>query len=205
VGSTRHNSLAEEPEPEIYAPFAQVANSGMVVVARTNGDPWRLAEMIQSRVYQIDHNQPVFHTFTLEDLVRESSKQNRFYMVLFAIFAVVGLSLATIGLYGVVAYSVSRRLHEMSVRIAIGAKGADILRLVIGEGIKLSFVGVALGLLVAFGLVRFLSSLLYDIDARDPLTFAIASLIVIGVTALASYLPAQRAVRVDPVEALRVG
>ncbi len=203
VGSTRHTSLAEAPEPEIYAPFAQVVNSAMVVVARSNGDPWRLAEMIQSRIYQLDHNQPVFRAFTLEDLVRESSKQNRFYMVLFAIFAVVGLSLATIGLYGVVAYSVSRRLHEMSVRIAIGAKGADVLRLVIGEGIKLSLAGVALGLLAAFGLARFLSSLLYDINARDPLTFLVVPLIVIALAVLASYLPALRALRADPVEALR--
>jgi putative ABC transport system permease protein len=203
VGSTRHSSLAAAPEPEIYVPFAQVPNSGMVVVARVAGDPWPLAELIQRRVYQIDRDQPVLRTTTLDDLVRDSSKQNRFYMVLFAVFAVVGLSLATLGLYGVMAYSVSRRLHEMSVRIAIGAKSADILRLVVGEGVKLSLLGVALGLLAALGLVRFLSSLLYEIDARDPLTFAVVPLIVLAVAALASYLPAQRALRVDPVEALR--
>jgi putative ABC transport system permease protein len=205
VGSTHHSSLAEAPEPEIYAPFRQVPNPGMVVVVRTDGDPWHLAELIQSRVYEIDHDQPVFRTFTLEGLVRESSKQARFYMVLFAVFAVVGLSLATIGLYGVMAYSVSRRLHEMSVRIAVGAKSADVLRLVVGEGLRLSLLGVTLGLLASYNLVRFLSSLLYDIDARDPLTFAVVPFIVIAVTAIASYLPAQQALRVDPVEALRAG
>jgi putative ABC transport system permease protein len=203
VGATHEKSLAEAPEPEIYVPFAQVPNSGMVVVARAAGDPWPLAELIQRRVYQIDHDQPVFRTFSLEDLVRDSSKQNRFYMVLFAIFAVVGLSLAAIGLYGVMAYSVSRRLHEMSVRVAIGARGADLMRLVVGEVVKLSLLGVAIGLLAALGLVRFLSSLLYDIDARDPLTFAVVPLILIGVAVVACYLPAQRALRVDPVEALR--
>lgn len=205
VGSTRHTSLAQEPEPEIYAPLRQVPNSGMVVVARSSGDPLSLAELIQSRVYGIDHDQPVFRTFTLENLVQESSKQTRFYMVLFTVFAVVGLSLATMGLYSVVAYSVSRRLHEMSVRIAIGAKGADVLRLVVVEGLRLSLLGVALGLLAAFALVRFLSSVLYDIGARDPLTFVVVPLIVITVAILASYLPAQRVLRIDPVDALRAG
>jgi ABC-type antimicrobial peptide transport system permease subunit len=205
VGSTRHNSLADPPEPEIYAPLDQVSNSGMVVVARAEGDLWKLAELIQRRVYQIDRDQPVFRTFTLADLVRQSGTQTRFYMVLFAVFAVVGLSLSTVGLYGVMAHSVSRRLHEISVRIAVGAKGGDVLRMVVGEGLKLSLLGVALGMLVAYGLVRFLSSLLYDIGARDPLTFSVVPLIVVSVAILASYLPAQRALRVDPVEALREG
>jgi putative ABC transport system permease protein len=205
VGSTRHNSLLEKPEPEIYAPLSQVPNFGMVVVARTEGDPWSLAELIQRRVYQSDRDQPVFRTFLMEDLVRESGKQTRFYMVLFAVFAVVGLSLATIGLYGVVAYSVSRRLHEISVRIAVGAKHGDVLRLVVKEGLKLGLLGVAIGVLVAFGVVRFLSSLLYDIGAHDSLTFTIVPLIVIATAVLASCLPAQRALRVDPVEALRAG
>lgn len=203
VGSTRHSSLAERPEPEIYAPLSQVPNSGMVVVARAEGDPWSLAELIQRRAYQIDRDQPVFRTFLLEDLVHESGKQTRFYMVLFAIFAVVGLSLATVGLYGIVAYSVSRRLHEISVRMAVGAKRGDVLRLVVKEGLKLGLLGVAIGLLVAFGVVRFLSSLLYDISARDSLTFTVVPLILIAVAVLASCLPAQRALRVDPVEALR--
>jgi putative ABC transport system permease protein len=205
VGSTRHSSLAEKPEPEIYAPLKQVPNSGMVVVAHAEGAPWSLAELIQRRVYQIDRDQPVFRTFLLEDLVRESGKQARFYMVLFAVFAVVGLSLAIVGLYGVIAYSVSRRLHEISVRIAVGAKRGDVLRLVLRDGLKLGLLGVAIGLLIAFNVVHFLSRLLYDIGARDTLTFTVVPLIVIAVVVLASGLPARRALRVDPVEALRAG
>ena len=177
----------------------------MVVVARADGDPRRLAGLIERRVYEIDRDQPVYRTFTLASLVRESSRQNRFYMALFALFAAVGLSLASVGLYGVVAYSVARRLHEMSVRIALGARGADVVGLVLTEGLKLSLLGVGVGLLVALGLARFLAGVLYGVGARDPLTFALVPLLLIAVAALASYLPARQALRVDPVDALREG
>lgn len=205
VGAVKERELAGEPEPAIYAPYRQVPHRGMVVVVRTTDDPLDLAGAAQSRVLAADPNQPVFRTTTLEEIVAESGSKTRFYTGLLGLFATVGLTLAAVGIYGVIAYSVSQRTQEMAVRVALGARKADIFGLIVGGGLRLAFLGVALGLAGAFALTRLLSSLLYGVSARDPLTFLLVPVLLLLVAIAASYLPARRAVDIDPMRPLRQG
>ncbi|HEX3552547.1 MAG TPA: ABC transporter permease [Thermoanaerobaculia bacterium] len=203
VGSARQQSLSAEPDLAIYAPFRQVPHTQMFVILRTGGAPLGLAEAAQSRVFTVDANQPVLRTLTLDQLVGEAGTPARFYTTLLGFFATAGLILSAIGIYGVLAYAVSLRRREMSVRVAMGARSEDIFRLVIGGSLKLTLLGVALGLAGALGLTRLLASLLYGVSPNDPLTFSLVPLFLLGVALLASYLPARRAVQVDPMLPLR--
>jgi putative ABC transport system permease protein len=175
------------------------------VVLRTRGNPLDLAGPLQGRVLALDPDQPILKTTTLEQVVADAGARARFYTALLGLFAFVGLTLTVVGIYGVIAYSVSQRTQEMAVRVALGARSKHIFSLVIGGGLRLALVGVILGLGGALALTRLLASLLFGIRADDPLTFFLVPLLLLLVAILASYLPARRAVQVDPILPLRQG
>jgi putative ABC transport system permease protein len=204
VGDVKHDGMDLPVSPTVYVPFLQTPDSGMTLVLRAKGDPLALVGAVRAQVYALDKNQPVSRLRTMEALVSESMGPRRFSMALAGGFAVLALLLAVVGIYGVIAYSVSQRFHEIGIRMALGARRADVLRLVVGQGFRLVLAGLALGLAAAFPLSRVLSRFLFDVSPSDPFTFAGIPLLLAGVALVASYLPARRAARIDPLTALRV-
>jgi putative ABC transport system permease protein len=204
VGDARRTSLASEAEPEFYVPFGQAAQRRMNLVVRSGtGGAASMTAALRGAVAEQDKDQLIWQTRTLDQLVAASVAGRRFNMTLLALFASVAMLLAALGLYGVMAYSVTRRTHEIGVRMALGARGSDVLRMVVGQGMRLAVVGVAVGLVAAFAVTRVLASLLYGVTATDPLTFAGLAGLLGAVAFLASYIPARRATKVDPMVALR--
>jgi putative ABC transport system permease protein len=204
VGDARRTSLASEAEPEFYVPFGQAAQRRMNLVVRAGaGDPLALTSSLRGAVAELDKEQLIWQTRTLDQMVAASVAGRRFNMTLLGLFAGVAMLLAALGLYGVMAYSVTRRTHEIGVRMALGARGSDVLRMVVGQGMRLALLGVAVGLAAAFAVTRVLASLLYGVTTTDPLTYAGLAALLASVAFLASYLPARRATKVDPMEALR--
>jgi putative ABC transport system permease protein len=151
----------------------------------------------------LDKDQPIYNVRTLEGLIAKSVARPQFYLLLLGAFAGLALLMASLGLYGVMSYAVSQRAHEIGIRMAFGAQPRDALRLVIGAGVTLTLIGIAIGLLAAFALTRVMESLLFGVNATDPLTFAAVAFLLIAVAVLACYLPARRATKVDPIVALR--
>jgi len=170
---------------------------------RTRVEPAALAGAIRHAVMAVDKDQPLFHIQTMQQVVSDSVAGRRFQMVLLALFASVALMLAAVGIYGLMSYSVSQRTHEIGIRMALGAKREGVLRLVLRQALLLAAAGVALGIGGALTLTRFLSSLLFGVSSKDPLTFVAVSLLLAGVATSASFIPAWRAARVDPMVALR--
>jgi putative ABC transport system permease protein len=203
VGDVRHTSLAQAPDAEIYFPFGQSPQPAMNLALRSFSDPLRFAPALRQAVLELDREQPVSRVASMEQTLAGSLAAKRFSTVLLGIFAAVALVLAAIGIYGVISFSVTRRTHEIGIRMALGAQRADVLRMVVLEGTLLALIGVSIGLAAAFALTRLVGSLLYGVKATDPLVFSAISLLLIAVAALASYLPARRAARVDPMVALR--
>lgn len=203
VADTRNLALEGEAWPEIFIPFRQQPSFFMGLVLRIAGDPRQAARSLREAVRSVDANQPVSGIQSMDDIVQEMVAPRRFKLALLGSFAVLALFLGAIGLYGVISYAVTERTLEIGVRIALGAKPEDILRLVVGQGFKLTLIGVAVGVGGALGLTRFLSSLLYEVRPTDPLTFVAVSLLLIAVALLASYIPALRAAKVEPMVALR--
>jgi putative ABC transport system permease protein len=203
VGDVRHDGLAEKARPGIYVPLLQSPTFFTVLAVRTHTDPGSLSATIRHELMAVDKDQPVFDIRTMEQVVSESMSDRRFQMILLGIFALVALSLAVVGIYGVMSYSVSQRVQEIGIRMALGADRNAILRLVVGQGFKLTMIGLAVGLAGAFALTRVLSSLLYGVTTTDPATFVGVSLLLVGVALLACYIPARRATKVDPMVALR--
>src|SRR6266849_312892 len=206
VGDIKYSGLDAAPEMVLYEPYQQAAWSSMYLVVRTSSkldNPATLASAVQNAVRSLDKDLPVAHIRTMEQLLSESVEQPRFRTVLLEIFALIAVSLATVGIYGVLAYSVSQRRHEIGIRMSIGARRSDVLWLVVGQGMLLTFIGVAIGVTGAFVLTRFLSTLLYEVRPTDPATFVVVPLLLAGVALLACYIPARRAMRVDPMVALR--
>ncbi len=189
---------------QVYASYAQRALwTRMTVVVRASSAPMALARALRAEVRALDKDLPVSKIRTMETVRGESIAQPRFRALLIVLFGAVALALATIGIYGVMAYSVARRTHEIGVRMALGAQHGDVLKLVVRHGMFLTFVGLAIGLVGAFALTRLLSAMLYGISATDPLTFAVVPIALAGVAFCACYLPARRATRIDPIVALR--
>jgi putative ABC transport system permease protein len=190
---------------EFYLPYTQypwdLAPRSLVV--RTSMNPTSLAAAVQREVAALDKDQPVSDVRTLEHVVGEALGPQRFAMMLLGAFAALALVLASIGIYGVMAFAVSQRTHEIGIRMALGALGGNVLGMVVGEALVLALAGAGIGLAGALGLTRLLSSLLYNVSPSDPLTLALVCLVLLGVSALASYIPARRATRIDPIVALR--
>ena len=203
VGDAKYATLESEPRAMVYWPHPQLANSAMTLVMRTTNDPLSLAPAAQQAIQTLDKDQPVSDVRTMAGWIDESVARTRFGTLLLNLFAGVALLLVTVGIYGVIAYSVTQRTHEIGIRMALGARPLDILRLVVGQGLLLTFVGVVLGLGAAFALTRLLASLLYEVSATDPFVFAGLAVLLAVVAFVASYIPARSATKVDPLTALR--
>jgi putative ABC transport system permease protein len=202
VGDVHHTGLSTLPNPEIYLSHLQEPQTSLAVMIRTSVDPLQLATAARERVQLLDKDQPVTVT-TMEEIFSQSVAGQRFNALLLGVFAALALILAAIGIFGVINYSVAQRTHELGIRIALGAQRSDVFRLVIGDGLLLVLVGVALGAGGAYALTRLLRGLLFGVSPTDALTYAIVSALVIGVSLFACYLPGRRATKVDPLEALR--
>jgi putative ABC transport system permease protein len=193
-----------DPKPQMYLSYEQADFfEPRDLVVSTNIAPLSLAGTVRGAVWDIDKDQPVSNIRTMEDILSESVARQRFSMLLLGIFAALALVLAAVGIYGVMSYSVAQRTHEIGIRMALGAQKSDVLKLAVGGGLKLVLIGVVIGLVAAFILTRVMSSLLFGISATDPTTFITISLVLISVALLASYIPARRATKVDPMVALR--
>jgi len=203
LGDVRNASLAADVSPEIYLPFPQLPWASMNLVVRTESDPHSFTEAVRQRVLAVDKDQPVTAVAAMEEVMEQAAAQPRFTAWLLGALAAMALVLAVVGIYGAIAYSVAERTQEMGVRLALGAGRADILRLVLRQGLLLALSGTAVGLAASFGLTRLLESQVYRVSVTDPFTFAGCALLFAAVAALASYLPARRAMRVDPMAALR--
>jgi putative ABC transport system permease protein len=203
VGSVHYEGLDSDPSPTMYVPYRQDIFSGMWLVARTTDDPAQLTSTVRQLVREIDPALPAFRLGPLTDVISESVAQRRFSMLLLAVFALIAVFLAAVGLYGVVAYTVSQRTQEIGVRMAIGADRSDVLKMVVRGGMKLALVGVAIGLLGALVLARVVASMLFEVTPFDPTSYAATAAILLAVAVLACYVPARRATRVDPLVALR--
>ena len=203
VNDIHHDALDAPPKVEIYLPYLQWTPGSMTLLVKTTGDPLALAPAVRREVAQIDPRLPVGQIETQESIMRGTVALPQLYAMLFGVFAAAALALAAIGIYGVIAYSVEQRTREIGVRMALGARPADVLRLVVRQGMTPALVGVAVGLVGALGAARLMRSLLFGVSPTDPLTLAAVTLFLGAVALLASYLPARRATRVTPTEALR--
>jgi putative ABC transport system permease protein len=202
VADVKFKDLTSEWMPTTYVPQSQIPIGRLTVIVRA-GDPSALARPLAETVRSIDPDLPAYNVKTVEEYLDGTIAIPRFNTMLLGIFAGLALVLTAIGLYGVISYSVAQRTHEIGIRIALGAQPSEMMRLVIGQGLRLAFVGVGLGLIAAFAFTHFLSSLLFGVTATDPVSFATVVVTLLGVVLLACYVPARRAMRVDPMVALR--
>ncbi|MGH9855845.1 MAG: FtsX-like permease family protein, partial [Blastocatellia bacterium] len=203
AGNVESAALDEEAKPEICWSMAQDTPLSMSLAVRVSGDPMQMLAAVRGQVWAVDKNQPVFNIQTMEGLLAKSVGLRRFNLLLLGVFALVGLALAGVGIHGVMSYTVTQRTREIGVRMALGAQASDVLRLVIGEGMKLAFIGVLLGVGGALAVTRLLTTLLFGVSATDPLTFVIIAAVLTLVALLACWLPARRATKADPLVALR--
>lgn len=204
VKDVRQFELTADPKSQIYLSYQQTAFFyPRDLVVKTNVEPLSLASAVRNTVWEVDKDQPVSNIRTMETILSESIARQRFSMLLLGIFAIVALVLAAVGIYGVMSYSVAQRTREFGIRIALGAKRVDVLKLAVAESLKLVLIGIVIGLSAALILTRVMSSLLFGISATDPTTFITISLLIISVAILASFIPALRATKVDPMVALR--
>jgi putative ABC transport system permease protein len=190
-------------EPAIYVPHMQHPSGSMGLAVQTGGDPAAIASTVRREILKLDSEQPISSVRTMETVLSDSLMLRRVSMLMLAVFALLALTLATVGIYGLTAYSVSRRTHEIGLRVALGASQAEILRLVVVHGLATSLIGAAIGLAAAWQLTRMLSGMLYGVTATDPLVFAGVPLLLVAVSVIASYVPARKATRIDPLVALR--
>ncbi|HEV2664544.1 MAG TPA: ABC transporter permease [Blastocatellia bacterium] len=203
VGDSKHMNLDAEVKPMSYWPHPELAYSGMTFVIRTRGDAAAVTSAARNVIRALDPEQPVADVRTMESLIGTSVARARFNTLLLTIFATVALLLAGVGIYGVMAYSVAQRTHEIGVRIALGARATDVLRLVVRRGMALALAGVAIGVAASFGLTWLMETLLFNVSVTDPLTFAGIPLVLVFVAMMACLIPARRAAKVDPMVALR--
>jgi predicted permease len=203
VGDVRQYGLASAPGPEVYVPLTQSPLGSMNFVLRTEVDPLTIVGTVQQEMAKMDKNLPFYGVKTFNQYLGQGLAPPRFLTLLLGLFAALALALAAVGLYGLVSYSVSQRAHEIGIRMALGAEKHDVLRLVVGQGCKLTILGVAIGMAGSFALTRLLSSLLYGVKPTDPVTFTAVTFVLVVVALLASYIPARRAMQVDPIVALR--
>jgi putative ABC transport system permease protein len=175
----------------------------MTIVARTSNDPLALVSAARAEVQRMDPDQPISAVATMDQLLGDSVSLSRFTTLVLGVFAAIALVLAAVGIYGVIGYAVAQRTHEIGIRMALGARPYDVLRLVLAQGTRLTLLGAGIGVIAALALTRLMTSLLYQVSATDPLTFAAVALLLVGVALAAPYVPARRATKVDPLVALR--
>ena len=204
VGHTLHTGFDDDQtRVQVYFPIAQVPQPFVGFAIRTTGDPLAALGAVRAAVRGVDPDLPLANVNTMETLIAQTTGPRRFSVLLLGGFAALAMALASIGLYGVMSYTVTQRTRELGVRVALGAGARDVLGLVLRQGVRLALLGVGIGLVVALGLTRLMKSMLFNVGATDPATFVLVPLLLIAVAAMASYLPARRATRVDPIEALR--
>ncbi|MGD0301960.1 MAG: ABC transporter permease [Bryobacteraceae bacterium] len=203
VADVKGSALNQQTAPAMYTSYLQIPEMKMSLVVRAEGDPAKMIRAVEKQVWAVDKDQPMYKIRTMEQVVGESQSSSRFTLVLLGIFAAVAMGLAAIGIYGVISYSVTQRTREIGIRIALGAERSDVLRLVVGQGTVLAVSGVAVGLAGALALTRVMRSLLFGVSATDPAIFAGAAAFLAAVALLASYIPARRAMAVDPTVSLR--
>jgi putative ABC transport system permease protein len=175
----------------------------MIITLKSGGNPSALIILLRKQVRALDNGLALFRVRTMAEVISEHTGGTRYRTLLFGFFGLLALALAAVGIYGVMAYTVNQRTHEIGIRLALGAQKADVLRMVVGQGLRLTVAGLAAGLVGSLALTRLLSSLLYGVTPTDPLTFVVISLILLGIALLACYIPARRATKVDPMVALR--
>jgi len=203
VGDVRNSRLSAEPIPQMYVPLDQTPAHSMALVVRTARDTGSLISAVRAQLFSLDPNQPLYDVKTMDQRVAATVAQPRFQTVLLGAFGALALILAAIGIYGVIAQSVIDRTHEIGIRMALGARPEAVLRSVIWEGLAMGLAGTAIGLAATLPLVNVLASLLYGVPALDAATFLSASLVLMLVVLAASYIPARRAAKLDPMAALR--
>jgi putative ABC transport system permease protein len=203
VGDNKHLGLDIETEPMAYWPHSELAYPFMTLVIRTRGDAAGISSAARKVIQSLDSEQPIADMRTMESLLADSIARARFSTLLLTVFATVALILASVGIYGVMSYAVTQRTHEIGIRMAMGAQTGDVLKLVVRRGLMLTVCGVGIGLVTAFALTQIMKSLLYRVSTTDPLTFIAIPLLLLPIALLASYVPARRASRVDPIVALR--
>jgi putative ABC transport system permease protein len=204
VGRVKMEGLSQDSNRvQGYFPFAQIPNGGMTVILKAAGDPNQLIAAVRQQVRAIDSDQPIYSIRTMDEIRAESVAPERLNLTLLSIFAGIALLLAIVGIYGVMSYSVTQRTHEIGIRMAIGAQPRDVFRMVIGQGMMLALIGVAVGLVGAFGLTRLMTTMLFGVEPTDPATFAAIAVLLTAVALVACYVPGRRATKVDPVVSLR--
>jgi putative ABC transport system permease protein len=203
VGDVRHFGLDIEPRPEIYRPYAQNPLGSPILVIRTGTDPSPMSGALAAKVRSVHPDVPAYNVYVMQELVDRSTAQRRFMMLLLSGFAVAALLLAAVGIYGTVSQSVAQRTPEIGLRMALGASPAAALGLVFRQGLQLAVAGIAIGAAAAAGLTRVMGNLLFEVRPLDPVAFGAAAGVLAGIAALACYVPARRATRVDPLVALR--
>jgi len=203
AGDVKQNGLTRETKPHTYEPFAQAPNQFMTLVVRSTKDPASLVPAIRSQVLALDNDLPLQRVTTLDRVISNSIRRQRFTSVVLSVFAVVALLLATAGLYGVISYSVAQRTHELGIRVALGAQVKDVMQMVLRQGMTFVVIGELVGIAGAFALTRLLGGLLFGVTPTDAITFIAVVTILTIVALLACYIPARRATKVDPLVALR--
>jgi putative ABC transport system permease protein len=203
VGDVHQIGLDTAPDPTVYWPHPELVMSGMTILVRTTNEPLAFVSAARAELQQLDPELPLAGVATMDQLLADSLSRSRFTMLLLGIFAAVALVLAAVGIYGLIAYSVTQRTQELGIRIALGAQRRDVLRLVLAQGARLTLLGVAIGVLAARAFSRLLSTFLFGVSATDPLTFAGVASLLACVSLLACFIPARRATHVDPIVALR--
>jgi putative ABC transport system permease protein len=203
VANVRSLELREEPTAELYFSSWQELWPAMSVVVRSSVEPESLSGSLRQIVNEIDRSVPVSSVKTMDNIVSESITQPRFNLFLLGLFSTVAMLLSAAGIYGVTSYSVTQRTHELGIRIALGAQVGDVLKMVLGQGMAVIGIGLIIGLAAAFALVRLLKSFLFGVGEKDPLTFVAITVGLLLVALFACYIPARRATKVDPLEALR--
>jgi predicted permease len=203
VGDIRQRSLSEPPEPAAYIHYLQNMRGSMSIALRTSGDPLRYVNAVREAIWSVDGNQTIASVETMSGIVGGTVSRPRLLATLLLLFGVMGLTLGALGIYGVLAFSVNQRRQEIGVRVALGASPGSVLRLVVGHGMMLALLGVAAGILGALLLTRVMAAVLFEVRTTDPATFATVVVVLLGAALAASWLPARRALRIDPVQALR--
>jgi len=203
IGNVKHFGPDKEEKPEVYRPYLQEPWPMLGLVVRTNVEPTSIASAVTNEIYAVDNNQPVSHVMSMSDLVADSVAPRQVSMILLTVLGGAALLLALLGIYGVLSYSITQRTQEIGIRTALGAQRIDVMKLVLGQTLKLVVIGVLLGVLGAIGIIRVFSSLLFGVSPTDPFTFVAVTAVLLITALLASYLPARRASQLDPVIALR--